>query len=210
MKVRKKIRDILKNEFTGTGSVSLFLYDCVKTLKLGIGFHPDTDFFNYVDENDKPVFSKDEAHLLNESIKKCFKKCKDLGLDIYGITLSAFKINKPEDIKITTMDTKQLLQTALTIVNHIPNQKIPGIEFKNTYEFASALGRHLKYFDDSCCGISRNDIIDTAKDLGLQELTDQQISDVLALCEKYYDFSGNGLHGFELINHCLGELDIKS
>lgn len=50
--------------------------------KIGLGFHPDTDFNDYVDNKDNRAYTEKEANLLNERMKRAFKV---LGSRIYDI-----------------------------------------------------------------------------------------------------------------------------
>lgn len=56
-------------------------------LALGMGFHPDDDFADYIKENGEKVFSNDEIRTLNEMISKCFDICEKQNADIYALAL---------------------------------------------------------------------------------------------------------------------------
>ena len=45
-------------------------------LALGMGFHPDDDFSDYMKENGEKVLPNDEVKALNEMTGKCFAICK--------------------------------------------------------------------------------------------------------------------------------------
>lgn len=57
-------------------------------LALGMGFHPDNDFADYIKENGEKVFSSDEAKTLNEMTSKCFDTCEKQNADIYAFSLN--------------------------------------------------------------------------------------------------------------------------
>lgn len=46
-------------------------------LALGMGFHPDDDFSDYMKNNGERLFSNDEAKALNETTNKCIAICKN-------------------------------------------------------------------------------------------------------------------------------------
>lgn len=59
---------------------------------IGIGFHPDTDFSDYVSNaDDKPVFLKRTAKKLNTRLDECFDMCVKYNLDIYEISMEEMK-----------------------------------------------------------------------------------------------------------------------
>ncbi|MBR4647287.1 MAG: hypothetical protein IKO75_09270 [Bacteroidales bacterium] len=57
-------------------------------LALGMGFHPDEDFSDYMKKNGEKAFSNNEAKALNEMTSKCFDICEKQNEDIYAIALS--------------------------------------------------------------------------------------------------------------------------
>lgn len=59
-----------------------FLQDC-----LGLGYHPDTPFEDYIAANDKPTFTAEQAKILNELMEACFSICDQNNKDIYEIGL---------------------------------------------------------------------------------------------------------------------------
>lgn len=56
-------------------------------LALGMGFHPDNDFADYIKEDGEKAFSSDEAKTLNEMTSKCFDICEKQNADIYALAL---------------------------------------------------------------------------------------------------------------------------
>lgn len=56
-------------------------------LALGMGFHPDNDFADYIKENGEKIFSDNEAKTLNEMTSKCFDICEKQNADIYALAL---------------------------------------------------------------------------------------------------------------------------
>lgn len=63
-------------------------------LALGMGFHPDDDFSDYMKENGEKVFPNNEAKALNETTNKCFAICEKQNTDIYALALSIFNGQK--------------------------------------------------------------------------------------------------------------------
>lgn len=59
-------------------------------LALGMGFHPDNDFPDYMKDNGERLFSENEAKTLNEMTGKCFDICEKQSADIYGFVLNVF------------------------------------------------------------------------------------------------------------------------
>ena len=57
-------------------------------LALGMGFHPDDDFSDYMKENGEKMFSNDDAKILNIMTSKCFDICEKQNTDIYALALS--------------------------------------------------------------------------------------------------------------------------
>jgi len=57
-------------------------------VKEGVSFHPDDDFNDYVNlDNKTPTYSKKEADFRNKLMDKCFKICKKEGVSIYDIMM---------------------------------------------------------------------------------------------------------------------------
>lgn len=57
-------------------------------LALGMEFHPDNNFSDYIKENGEKVFSNEEAKALNEMTNKCFAICEKQNTDIYTLALN--------------------------------------------------------------------------------------------------------------------------
>jgi hypothetical protein len=72
--------------------VRYFIYFMVKECDLGIAFHPDTDFEDYIDSNGQ-MFTSSQAKLLNAALSTCFQACDNLGLDIYSVCLDVLEQN---------------------------------------------------------------------------------------------------------------------
>ena len=53
--------------------------------KLDVNFHPDDPFENYVDDDNKPTFSDNEANALNKIMDRIFDWCDNNQIDIYDI-----------------------------------------------------------------------------------------------------------------------------
>lgn len=58
-----------------------FLRHCV--LRLGLGFHPDTDFHDYVNANGKRTYPIPAANMLNNQLLDVFERFEARGIDIY-------------------------------------------------------------------------------------------------------------------------------
>lgn len=89
--MRLKVQYATREHIIGTDAVEEFIYACIFNLKLGIGFHPDTDFEDYIfkqgEKEGKKAFTKQEAEELNKTLAECFEQCKKEGADIYRIAL---------------------------------------------------------------------------------------------------------------------------
>lgn len=89
--MRLKVQYATREHIIGEGAVREFLGLCLDSLGLGIGFHPDTRFEDYIFKDgkrkNKPCFTKEEAEELNKTLEECFDQCKKLKLDIYAIAL---------------------------------------------------------------------------------------------------------------------------
>ena len=57
-------------------------------LALGMRFHPDDDFSDYMKENGEKVLPNDEVKALNEMTGKCFAICEKQNADIYALVLN--------------------------------------------------------------------------------------------------------------------------
>lgn len=63
-----------------------------------VSFHPDDDFNDFVNfKEDKPTYTKDEADLRNDLMRKCFKVCEKEGADIYDVMLEVSLIETGMD-----------------------------------------------------------------------------------------------------------------
>ena len=60
-------------------------------LSIGMGFHPDDDFCDYVKNNGERAFSDEDAATLNKYINDCFTICEQNNADIYEIGLDILK-----------------------------------------------------------------------------------------------------------------------
>ena len=57
-------------------------------LALGMGFHPDDDFSDYMKDNGEKLFSDNEANTFNVMTSKCFNVCEKQSADIYALALN--------------------------------------------------------------------------------------------------------------------------
>jgi hypothetical protein len=64
--------------------------------ELDLNFHPDTDFRDYVKEDNTATFTEDEAIHYNHVMKVCRQLCETNDWDIYEIAMNATKITHPE------------------------------------------------------------------------------------------------------------------
>jgi hypothetical protein len=65
-------------------SATRFVKWCVE--QLGLGFHPDTRFAEYVEEDGSPVFTPEQARQLDELTEKAFNF-----IDPYDVGMSEFE-----------------------------------------------------------------------------------------------------------------------
>jgi len=69
-----------------------FINECVKNH--GLGFHPDTDFKDYVyTETGKPVYTPEEAEVKNKRLIEAFNFCDGDGRDIYEVCYDCLDVN---------------------------------------------------------------------------------------------------------------------
>lgn len=89
--MRSTIKILCEDPIDGIPSVRLFFRWLVYHIELGAGFHPDTDFEDYVttsgQDKGKRMFTDEEAKMLNDTLSDCFEECKNYGVDIYGLAL---------------------------------------------------------------------------------------------------------------------------
>lgn len=74
---------------TSQSEVTAFLIVCIDYI--GLGFHPDTDFCDYINIVTKErIFTDKVANHFNDKMSKAFEYCNANGLDIYEIALNQF------------------------------------------------------------------------------------------------------------------------
>lgn len=106
--MRQAIKLIVNKWIKDEDSVKEFLHDCIVDLELGLGFHPDTPFEEYIFKNSAvPVlscFTNKEARKLNKALEKCFDVCRQLDLDIYELGMEIMQplMDKAFDTDSTT------------------------------------------------------------------------------------------------------------
>ena len=54
-------------------------------LSIGMGFHPDDDFCDYVNNDRERAFSDEDAATLNKYMNDCFAVCVQNDADIYEL-----------------------------------------------------------------------------------------------------------------------------
>jgi hypothetical protein len=79
------IKDLCEMEILDLPSLRSFIRGCITVV--GIGFHPDTDFGEYVTSNKELLFTDKEAADLDDQIVTAFKLADELKVDIYKICL---------------------------------------------------------------------------------------------------------------------------
>lgn len=66
--------------------VQEFLNDCINYL--GLAFHPDTNFIDYVSSNGYPLYNEEQAEISNKMMEQAFDICDELDVDIYEMALN--------------------------------------------------------------------------------------------------------------------------
>ena len=56
-------------------------------LSIGMGFHPDDVFGDYIKDNGERAFSDEDAAMLNQYMNECFIICEQNNADIYELAL---------------------------------------------------------------------------------------------------------------------------
>lgn len=68
--------------------VQAFLAYVMSDCGLAWDFHPDNDFSAYSKPDaDEPLFTEEEADILNLAIDECFAVCEKMHKDIYKLTM---------------------------------------------------------------------------------------------------------------------------
>lgn len=63
-----------------------FLTECINYL--GTGFHPDTDFKEYIDiRNNETLYSTEQAEIYNKKMDDAFEFCEENEFDIYELSI---------------------------------------------------------------------------------------------------------------------------
>ena len=71
--------------------VQLFFTECIKLL--GSGFHPDTDFVNYINlRNGKRLFKIRDCKSYNLKMSQSFDFCNTNDLDLYEIAYEVYLV----------------------------------------------------------------------------------------------------------------------
>jgi len=72
------------------GDVEKFMKFC--TDYIGIGFHPDTPFEDYINKDtDKATFSEEQSRIFNKAMEQSFEVAKKEKIDLYGIGIDYFQ-----------------------------------------------------------------------------------------------------------------------
>lgn len=84
--MNKKVKAATEAPIYTHQDVHAFIWNCF--YELGVIFHPDNQFYDYVDDKGKRVFSKKDATILDKKLEECLVLCEKEKYDIYGIALS--------------------------------------------------------------------------------------------------------------------------
>lgn len=57
-----------------------------------VNFHPDDNFYDYVDENRNQSFNDKQCDMYNEIMDKCFEICEKYHRDIYEIAMRVLQL----------------------------------------------------------------------------------------------------------------------
>lgn len=98
------VKNISNKVLSNSEDVRLFIRECILTL--GLSFHPDTEFSDYVTiGTDEPLFSEEESIALERKLNKCWDICEAEHTDVYQIALDVYlqttgRLNNPTFEKI--------------------------------------------------------------------------------------------------------------
>jgi len=74
-------------KYTLQAEVVAFLRECIDYI--GLGFHPDTDFTQYIDvRNNETLYSAEQAAIYNKRMAAAFDYCEENDLDIYELAMN--------------------------------------------------------------------------------------------------------------------------
>lgn len=89
--MRLSVQRITKAYPVSVSDVKEFIWECVHTLRLGVAFHPDTKFSEYIAKDRKRnralMFTKDEAEALQEHWDMCLNYCKKININVRKLSL---------------------------------------------------------------------------------------------------------------------------
>ena len=74
--------------------VSQFFKDLVSE---GLNFHPDTTFEDYINEETKPTYTKEQADLRDSLMSQAFDICYKSDIDIYDLSMEIFLLETGMD-----------------------------------------------------------------------------------------------------------------
>lgn len=112
--MKKKVSQVVSMPITNVGEVFEFFHALV--FKLGVNFHPDGNFDDYIDyDTNDPYFTPAEARALDKQMSTAFNVCGGASVDIYRIALDA---TENAMIQLNYRDVmKNLMQVARDSVN---------------------------------------------------------------------------------------------
>lgn len=95
IKYERSLRQVtdkaLNIEINSIDAVKQFLAVCIDEMQLGTGFHPDTDFNQYIMHTGETLFYTHEGSALNAKMCDCFDMCSQLDVDIYELGVNIWK-----------------------------------------------------------------------------------------------------------------------
>lgn len=89
----KRVSRMAGMEITSLGHLKEFIRLCIADdgIGLGLGFHPDTPFDQYVIHTGETLLHPYQAALLDDKLSVCFEICKIAEVDIYAIGIDIWK-----------------------------------------------------------------------------------------------------------------------
>lgn len=98
MKTAKQIIVKYQKGVRNVDDVKSFFSD-LRKCGLSEGFHPDTDFANYLNKEGNDLFGDDEVNSLSNILNTCFKVCKKEKKNIYELAQKQFQSNGTKEIQ---------------------------------------------------------------------------------------------------------------
>lgn len=92
LKIRPSVQYLTRQHIVSKEDVQDFIWALVNKQRLN--FHPDTNFCEYVNKKNMPIYNYKECAELDTTLKECLTVCKQEGVDIYAFTLEVLQKNK--------------------------------------------------------------------------------------------------------------------